>query len=141
MVPRGESKQDAVRRQLLALVRKRKPHQPLPNERALAEQFGVSRMTLRHAMAGLIDDGLLYSVHGVGTFVAEPRVSKEVLLSSFTEDMTRRGLQPSSQILVQRLLPAPEHAARALELDPLTEVYNLERVRLADDVPVCLEDQ
>ena len=140
MAARTESKQESVRRQLLTMVRKLKPHQALPNERALAERFGVSRMTLRHAMATLIDDGLIYSVHGVGTFAAEARVSKEVLFSSFTEDMTRRGLTPSSQVLLKQLIPAPAHVAHALGLDTDAEVYNLERLRMADGVAVCLED-
>lgn len=140
MTTKPESKQEKVRRQLLAMIRKRKPHDALPNERLLAEQLGVSRMTLRNARAGLIDEGLLYSVHGAGTFVAEARVTKEVLLSSFSEDMLRRGLTPSSQVLAAQVMSAPETAARALELEPLTDVYNLERLRMADGVPVCLED-
>lgn len=140
MAAQPESKQEAVRRQLRAMVRKLKPHQPLLDERSLAERLGVSRMTLRLALATLIDEGLVYSVHGVGTFAAEPRVTKEVLLSSFSEDMSRRGLKPSSRVLVQRLMQAPTHVANALGLDAGAEVVNLERLRLADGVAVCLED-
>lgn len=135
-----ESKHAKVRRQLLKLVRGLQPNQTLPNERALADRFGVSRMTLRQVIAQLIDEGLIYSVHGVGTFVAEPRMSKEVLFSSFTEDMLRRGLQPSSKILTSRTLAASETVARALGVETGALVQNLERLRLADDVPVCIEN-
>lgn len=139
MAPRPEGKQAAVRRQLLALVDQRRPHQALPNERELAEQFGVSRMTLRQALASLVDEGRLYTVHGAGTFVAEARLSKEVLFSSFTEDMLRRGSVPSSQVLRQQVLAAPASVAQALGLAPGTAVCQLERLRLADGVAVCLE--
>lgn len=134
-----QTKQAGVRRRLTTIIGKLDPHQAIPNERDLSQRLGVSRMTLRNALRHLIDQGLIYSVHGVGTFVAEPRMSKEVLFSSFTDDMRRRGLTPSSRILVQRVLPATELVAAALAMDPGELVYNVERVRLADNEPICLE--
>lgn len=97
-------------------------------------------MTLRQALKTLVNDGVIYSIHGVGTFVAETQVSKEVLLSSFTEDMNRRGLTPSSRILMKQMIPASEPVAIALGISPGSMVYNLERLRLADGIPVCIED-
>lgn len=135
-----ESKHDAVRRRLAELVAGLQPHQALPNERALASEFGVSRMTLRNAIAELASEGVVYVVHGAGTFVSEPRLSKEVLVSSFTEDMIRRGHKPSSRVLMAQLIPAPAAISAALNLDEQAKVYNIERVRLADDVPVCVEN-
>lgn len=136
----GENKHEAVRRRLLKTVGRMKPHQALPNERALAQTLGVSRMTLRQVLKELVNDGLVYSIHGVGTFIAETQVSKEVLLSSFTEDMNRRGLKPSSRILMKQIMVAPEDVAKALGIPAGAQVYNLERLRLADGVAVCIED-
>lgn len=135
-----ESKHETVRRRLADLVAALQPHQALPNERALAGEFGVSRMTLRNAIAEMASEGLVYVVHGAGTFVSEPRLSKEVLVSSFTEDMLRRGHKPSSRVLMAQLVTAPAGIGSALNLEPEAKVYNIERVRLADDVPVCVEN-
>ena len=64
---------------------------PIPGERALAERFGTSRVTIRQALALLQDDGLIYTVHGAGSFVAPPRVVKQMKLLSFTQEMKQRG--------------------------------------------------
>ena len=60
----------------------------------LAEHFGLARMTVRTEIDRLVTEGLVYRLHGRGTFVAEPRVAQAVLFSSFTEDMRARGMTP-----------------------------------------------
>jgi len=128
-----------VRAALLEQVGAMQPHDPLPNERELAQQFGVSRMTLRRALKELANDGLLYAIRGQGTFVAEQRISKGSDLTSFSEDMRARGLVPSSRLITARAIAAPEPVAYDLELDPGTTVFELVRVRLADRLPMSIE--
>lgn len=134
------SKHEAVKQHVSELISKMQPHQALPNERTLAGELGVSRMTLRNVIAELAAEGLVYTVHGLGTFVSEPRLSKEVLVSSFTEDMLRRGQVPSSRVLMAQLVTPPPAVAEALGLEADAKAYNIERVRMADGIPVCVED-
>ncbi len=116
------------------------PHEPLPSERELMERFGVSRMTVRHALADLVQRGRVYRVHGAGTFVAEPIVRKEMTLTSFSEDMAARGLLASSLLLAVRTEPAGAVVGQALQVSPVDAVIHLNRLRLANDEPMCLEE-
>ena len=115
--------------------------QRAPSERKLAEQLGISRMTVRAALSNLIADGFLYSVPGKGTFVADPKLRQDLLeLTSFTQDMQRRGLRPGSRLLdlgVHREAPAKVY--QALGLPEEEELVRLHRLRTADDQPMCLE--
>ena len=77
------------------------PGSALPSERELAERYGVARMTVRGELDRLTADGLTYRIQGRGTFVSEPRVSQAMALTSFTEDMRARGLEPSSRLLAR----------------------------------------
>lgn len=111
----------------------------LPSERDLATEYGVSRMTMRQVVEELADHGYVYRVQGLGTFVDRPRVSKSLVLTSFTEDMLARGLRPGSRVLEVCERPAGAAAGSDLQLSPVEPVVYLCRVRLADDVPMCLE--
>jgi len=115
------------------------PNQMLAPERDLAARFGVSRMTIRQALRALTNQGVIYSVRGVGTFVAEPRVRKDPTLTSFSEDMRSRGLRPGSRLLSADLVDAETAVAAELGVEPGAPVYRVERLRLADDVPLCHE--
>lgn len=115
------------------------PEQMLPTERELALRFGVSRMTIRQTLRALTDEGRIYAVRGVGTFVAQPRISKAPSLTSFSEDMGSRGYQPGSRLLATETLAADRLLAVALGVDNGTPVHRIERLRLADDVPMCHE--
>lgn len=113
------------------------PHEPLPSDAQLCEEFGVSRMTARNAVQRLVHEGLVYRVPGRGTFVAEdsaPRTASHVL--SFTEEMRRRGRVPSSRVVERARRPATAEEQRRLGVE---EVAVLRRVRLADGEPVALE--
>ena len=112
----------------------------LPTERELAEEFGVSRITVRKAIEGLVSDGLVSRRRGSGTFVMPPRVEKSFSrLTSFSEDMTARGRCPHS-IWVSRSTGAvtPEEAL-ALGLSPGSLVYRFSRIRYADGQSMALE--
>nr|WSY56245.1 GntR family transcriptional regulator [Streptomyces sp. NBC_00886] len=128
-----------VREQLRAQIATMQPNDLLPKERELAETFQVSRNTVRQALQSLIEDGLIYSVRGHGTFVSDRRISKGLGLTSFTEDMRARNLEPATRLITATQRPAADDIARTLELQPGEPVYYLERLRLADGFPICFE--
>ena len=125
---------------LLDLVAERLgPDAPVPSERDLMARYGVSRATVREAIGALVNEGRLYRIHGKGTFVARERVTSQLHLASFTEDMKRRGLDPAT-LVRSAALRAPDPAVRAaLSLGPDDEAWRLERLRLAGGVPMALE--
>lgn len=128
---------EAALRQRIAQLR---PGDPVPSDRALAAEFGVSGMTVRQAVGRLVDEGLLYRAVGRGTFVASPRMEKDMSgLTSFSEDMRRRGLRPSSHVLECTIQPASAEAAEALRLATDSPVVVIRRVRFADEIPMALE--
>lgn len=116
------------------------PDAPIPSERELMAGYGVSRMTVREAIGQLVNEGRLYSVRGKGTFVARPKVETELHLASFTEDMRRRGLTPSTVLLRAELADPPERVRSALRIPAAHQAYHLERLRIADGTPMALED-
>lgn len=117
------------------------PHDALPSERELMATYSVSRMTVRAAIAKLIDEGRVYNVHGSGTYVGSiDQFSKTPKLTSFTEDMTSRGFVPSSRPLALARIEADGEIARQLGIPVGTECTHLRRLRLADGNPMALED-
>jgi GntR family transcriptional regulator len=115
-------------------------HTSLPSERELMNNYGVSRMTVREALSRLVDDGLVYRVHGAGTFVADAStITKSLTLTSFSEDIRSRRMEPGSISATLRRVEADARVATALRVSPGTSVAHLERVRTADGVPMCLE--
>lgn len=125
---------------LRKLVSKAQPGDLLPSDNELCERFGVSRMTARQAVQRLAADGLLYRVSGSGTFVAQPRVHRRVnQLLSFTKEMQRRGLEPSSQVVDSALRRSTPQEALALQLKPEDRVVFLRRLRRADGAAMAVE--
>lgn len=116
------------------------PGERLPTERELAAGFGVSRMTVRQALARLEQRGLVVRRPGVGTFVAEPRFRQSAtVLRGFFDELAAQGSIAISRILsVEEGVPAPAVAA-ALDLAPGDTVYTMTRVRSANGVPVVIE--
>ena len=111
----------------------------LPSERDLAESLGISRVTVRKAIGGLVAGGLLTQQRGAGTFVA-PRVEQALsLLTSFSEDMRARGLVPGTKWLDCGTGLANPQEALALDLSPGAEVSRLSRLRTANGKPMTLE--
>ncbi len=110
-------------------------------EEELSRQYKVSRMTARQALHGLKLQGYAMSERGKGTFVTRPKLVKSILmLESFTEEIRRKGITPSSRLLEQRVMrPTPELAER-LRVQPTADVLHLRRVRLADDLALAIED-
>ena len=111
----------------------------LPAERDLAEEFGVSRITVRKAIDGLVSEGLLMRRQGSGTFV-RGRVEKNFsLLTSFSEDMRARGRNPRSEWLKRTSGTVTPEEALTLRSSPGTPVYRFNRLRFADDAPMSVE--
>ena len=115
------------------------PQEALPAERELAEEFEISRITVRKALDGLVRDGLLTRRQGAGTFVAG-RVEKNFSkLSSFSEDMAARGMTSHSEWLARTDGAVTPDEALMLGLSPGTRVYRFIRIRFADEAPMALE--
>ncbi len=118
------------------------PGDRLPTEHDLAAWFGVSRMTLRHALAELARRGLVTRAvgrHG-GTFVAEPKLEQDLTtLAGFSEQMRRHGMVAGARVLTASERPAGPAAAAALRVGDDDPVYEVRRIRLADGRPMALE--
>ena len=111
----------------------------LPPERDLADQLSVSRITVRKAVDGLVEEGLLVRRQGSGTFVCA-RVEKNFSkLTSFSEDMRARGRKPRSVWLNRAAGTVTPEEALTLRSSPGTPVYRFHRIRYADDAPMALE--
>jgi GntR family transcriptional regulator len=115
------------------------PEDPIPSERELADRYTVARMTVRQAVDALVTDGRLFKVAGKGTFVARPKLDLQIRLTSFTEEMARRGMVAASKTLSFGRIQATGHVARELEVDPGTPIVQYERLRYADGVPMAVE--
>lgn len=118
------------------------PDMPLPPEREIATITGMSRVTVRKAIAELVERGVILQRQGSGSFVApaRPRVEQSLSrLTSFSEDMARRGYQSEMDWLERGLfLPSPEEVG-VLGLAPGDQVARLARLRRADGRPMAIE--
>lgn len=112
----------------------------IPAERELAEQFGVSRMTLRQAVQTLVDEGILERRVGAGTFVARKKVQERMSgITSFTEIMKNQGKRPSSRTVSYQVTSPSLSEREHLRLQEGQNVLRMERIRYADEVPICFE--
>ncbi len=114
--------------------------QRLPSERDLADDYEVSRMTLRQAITLLVEEGILERRVGSGTYVASHRVQEKMRgTTSFTEIVRSQGKTPSSQLVSYQRKPANETEIEQLQLKPSDYVVRMERVRYADNMPLVFE--
>ena len=134
--PRYRTIEQAIRQRLAKLP----PGAELPTDAELCEEFDVSRMTARHAMHRLAQEGLVHRVPGRGTFVGEaPTHRRANSLLSFSNEMRRQGRLPSSRVLGRALrAPTRDEAAR-LHLKTGEKLLWLRRIRLADGLPIAVE--
>ncbi len=118
------------------------PGDKLPTEQDLAAWLGVSRMTLRHALAELANRGLVTRTVGRagGTFVAEPKLVQDLtVLAGFSEQLRRHGLVAGARVLAATEIPASPAASAALEIEVGEAVYEVRRLRLAGGQPILIE--
>lgn len=112
----------------------------IPSERELSEQFHVSRMTLRQALQTLVEEGILERRVGAGTFVARRKVQERMSgTTSFTEIMRSQGKFPSSKTISYRQVNPSLSEQERLQISDGARVVRMERIRLADDIPICFE--
>jgi GntR family transcriptional regulator len=115
------------------------PGAPIPSERDLADQYRVSRITVRAAVGQLVAEGLLTRAKGRGTFTARRRLDAQLYLESFTDDMRKRGMVPATEVIGCTEEVPPEAAASALGLPSNEPAYQLLRLRRADGIPLAVE--
>jgi GntR family transcriptional regulator len=136
---RPMSKQALVRDELTALVEQLQVGDAIPSERRLVEELGVSRPTLRAVVDDLVRDGILKRRHGSGTYVAEPKIALPLTMTSFSEDMRRRGMRPGSHVVSFETVSAGAKLGHRLRISPAEEVWAIRRLRLADDETMAIE--
>lgn len=115
------------------------PGHALPSERDLAAALGLSRVTVRKAIGGLVEDGALTQRRGAGTFVAARIVKPISRLTSFTEDLRARGLDARSEYFERDVGEVTPEESMAMNLAPGARVVRLYRVRRAGDEPLAVE--
>jgi GntR family transcriptional regulator len=133
------SKQALVRDQILTMLDELTVGDALPSERRLSGELQVSRPTLRAVIDELVREGLLLRRHGSGTYVAEPKIALPLTMTSFSEDMSRRGMRPSSRVVAFEVQSAGAKLGQRLHLSPVEEVWVITRLRLADDETMAIE--
>ena len=112
----------------------------IPAERQLAEQFKVSRMTLRQAIKTLEEEGILERRLGSGTYVANQKVQEKMSgIMSFTEITRANGQTPSSKLISYKITKPSLSEKERLKIDASESVLRMERIRYADGVPICHE--
>ncbi len=115
------------------------PDDALPAERQIASDLAISRITVRKAIEGLVEEGLLVRRQGSGNFVAGRIEKNFAKLTSFSEDMRARGRTPRSEWLKRAEGAVTPEEALALRLSPGAPVFRFHRLRFADEAPMCLE--
>ena len=112
----------------------------IPSERELCKRYNVSRTTTRRTLSECIHEGWLYTVVGKGTYVAQNRLEQELQpFTGFSDDLQRRGIDVTSQVLETESLKASDALAATLGLLPRAPVFRLQRVRLASGRPLAVQ--
>lgn len=111
----------------------------VPPERQLAQQFEMSRTTVRRALQEMVVEGRLARVQGKGTFVAQSKVHHRLRLSSYTEEISAQGMSASSKLLASEVIPASPSIAERLRIDPERKVLRIERLRYANLEPMAVD--
>ena len=133
------TKTDDTRSRVLDLMESLEVGEAIPSERQLSQDLAVSRLTIRAALDELVRDGYLDRRHGSGTYVTEPKIAQPLTLTSFSEDMRRRGMVPGSRTLELVTTPAGARLARRLQVSPAERLVRVKRLRLADAQPMAME--
>ncbi len=112
----------------------------IPTEEELCAAFGVSRSTVRSALAALEEDGLINRVRGKGTFISKSKLKRKMeQVYSFSHEMDELGLEPTSKLLDFRKEDATEDLSLLFKLNPGEKVFRITRLRLAAGEPLLLE--
>ena len=116
------------------------PHSRMPSEAELGKAFDVSRITVRQALGDLQKEGLIFKIHGKGTFVAKPKAFQNVsTLQGLAESMTQMGYEVLNRLRSFKQVPASALVAERLQVEEGSPVIEIKRVRLINREPVSLE--
>lgn len=130
-----------LREKLRSRFQRMSPNALIPSARELAKTYKVSAMTVRQALVALQQEGMIHSVPGLGTFVSDHKMSKRLTFVSFSQEVTERGMKPSSRIVSAVKSTVKDQAvAESLGIAVGDPVYKIERVRFADKIPMALEE-
>src|SRR5258705_7879626 len=117
------------------------PGTRLPSEDSLVQEYAVSRTTIRAAIQSLVQRGLVEIRRGKGTFVTHPKITQELTeLTGFVEDMQALGRHATAKVLDQQVVAANQVVARQLALPQGASVVRIQRVRLADGMPLSFDE-
>ena len=134
-----EPKYYVVKRHLLELISSLPPGSLVPTERVLTVELGTSRTTVRQALSELVGEGRLVRRQGSGTYVAEPKISWPLEMTSFTEQAAAAGYAATTQLLDTGRRRASEEVAGRLRIKAGAPVYVIERLRLVDGAAMAVE--
>ena len=137
--PPKVTKQSHTRQHVLDLIEQLGVGTALPSERQLSADLGVSRLTLRAALDDLAREGYLVRRRGSGTYVQHPKISQELTITSFSDDMRRRGMVPGSRTLSMSTILAGARLGRSLNVSPSEQIVVVKRLRLADGESMAIE--
>ncbi|MFJ9668114.1 GntR family transcriptional regulator [Streptomyces sp. NPDC101219] len=132
-------KRERVRDAILDLIEERRPGDAIPSERTLCARLGVSRPTVRAAVDELVVAGLLVREHGRGMFVADEKITQELVPDRGSFGLPRAGGRWTSRLMELRTLPAGARVGRKLRMSPAAGICYVARLRLVDEVPMAIE--
>ena len=128
-----------IRAELNDLLNEFYPGQKIPSERALSERFGVARMTLRHAIEGLILEGKLERRPGSGTYISNQCYSLSARCRSFSSEMKSRGLEPGNKVLSAKIVSADKVSSSKLRIPLNSKILKFSRLRYGGDIPMAYQ--
>lgn len=111
----------------------------ITSERDLGDSLGISRMTVRQALNQLVTEGVLYREKGKGTFVSKKKIEQRNIMS-FSDTVRNRGLTPSTIVLHFEKITDRLDIKNILNINENEKLYNFKRLRLADDIPIAIEE-
>lgn len=111
----------------------------IPSERELSDSLGISRMTVRQALNQLVAEGVLYREKGKGTFVSKTKIEQRNIMS-FSDTVVKKGMRPSTKVLNFSKEECSEYIKEILDLKDSEPVFNIKRLRLANNIPVGIEE-
>lgn len=116
------------------------PHQQMPSESELIKAFGVSRITVRQALGDLQRAGLVFKIHGKGTYVSKPKAFQNIgKLQGFGEAMSRMGYETFSQVISIKTLAAGRAIGAKLKVKEREQITELRRLRYLNREPISLD--
>lgn len=114
-----------------------KPNEQIPSERELGEQYDVSRITVRQAIALAEKEGLVSKVHGVGTFVARPKIKQELnTVADFQSTVAQLGLIASTRSIGSEVITSDFKLAKLLNINVMDKVLHLQLLGCGDESPI-----